>query len=234
MPMFEILFRVSHDCPFGNISRRFPDLKMFQWCNREHEVIELKVNSPDEYSKVLQEVSEIAELIHSASDEGRVHLVTRMCQCSRFKTVSTVIDKFNLLQVLPVVYEQGWEYYRIMAFRHEEIEELLKDLKSQEMTVEVIRKVPFDGFVASSLSLTAGAVLSELTEKQMDALVTAFVHGYYERPRRANVQTIATKTRVPRSTFQEHLRKAEKKLVNALIPHIQLYRTQATQAESAS
>ena len=130
------------------------------------------------------------------------------------------------------MYEKGWEYYRIMAFKHEELENLLKQLKSHDMNIRVVRKVPFDGFVASSLSLTAGALFSGLTEKQMDALVTAFTYGYYERPRRSDVQTIAAKTDVPRSTFQEHLRKAEKKIVSALIPHIQLYRTHMAEAEA--
>jgi predicted DNA binding protein len=100
------------------------------------------------------------------------------------------------------------------------------------MIVQIIRKVPFDGFVASSLSLTAGAIFSGLTEKQMNALVTAFTYGYYERPRRSDVQTIASKIHVPRTTFQEHLRKAEKKIVSALIPHIQLYRTHVAEVES--
>jgi len=42
-------------------------------------------------------------------------------------------------------------------------------------------------------------------------------------PRRADVQTIAAKERVPRTTFQEHLKKAENKLLAALVPYIQLF-----------
>jgi len=58
----------------------------------------------------------------------------------------------------------------------------------------------------------------------MDALLTAYNSGYYRLPRRANVQTIAYRRHLPRTTFQEHLKKAENKLVASLVPYIQLFR----------
>ena len=79
MAIFEILFKISHECPMGNISRQFPDLKMFEWCNKEHEVIELIIENRKKYSAVLNEISKIAEIIDSVSDESKAHLVTRLC-----------------------------------------------------------------------------------------------------------------------------------------------------------
>jgi len=43
-------------------------------------------------------------------------------------------------------------------------------------------------------------------------------------PRKTDVQTIASRRRVPRTTFQEHLKKAENKLVSSVIPYIELYK----------
>lgn len=226
------MFRVLYDCPIGNISRKFPDTKIFQWCIKEHEVIELKIGDNEEHDALLNEISKVAEIVDTVSDGDKVHLVTRMCQCLCTNAVSCFIEKYNILQILPVVYNKGWEHYRILAFRHKEIESLLKELKNHGMDVEILRKAPFEGFIGTSASLTANAIFSGITEKQMNALVTAFCHGYYERPSRTNVQTIAAKTRVPRSTFQEHLRKAEKKLVSALIPHIQMYRAHVNKVGS--
>jgi len=71
--------------------------------------------------------------------------------------------------------------------------------------------------------LTADFLFSELTEKQMDTMLTAHRHGYYNLPRNSDVQTIATKEKVPRTTFQEHLKKGENKLVAALVPYMQLF-----------
>jgi len=123
-----------------------------------------------------------------------------------------------------VVYEKGWEYYRLIAFRHKDLKRFLERLEERGFVFDVLRKVPFDGFVASSLTLTADALFSDLTEKQMDALLTAYRHGYYRLPRETDVQTIANKRQVPRTTFQEHLKKAENKLVASLVPYVQLFK----------
>jgi len=88
---------------------------------------------------------------------------------------------------------------------------------------KILRKVPFDGFVASSLTMSADALFSGLTEKQMEAVLTAHRHGYYNLPRAADVKAIAAKEKVPRTTFQDHLMKAENKLVAALVPNIKLF-----------
>jgi predicted DNA binding protein len=138
--------------------------------------------------------------------------------------VSKNIQDFDLLNVPPVTYSHGWEYYRLIAFKHEDLAGLLQRLEERGFAYEILRKVPFDGFIASSLTLTADALFSELTDRQMDALLTAHRNGYYLFPRKSDVQTIAAKKRVPRTTFQEHLKKAENKIVASLVPYIQLYK----------
>jgi predicted DNA binding protein len=90
--------------------------------------------------------------------------------------------------------------------------------------VEIIRKKPFDGYIASSLTLTTDALFSGLTEKQVHALLTAYAQGYFRFPRGSDLQTIASKEEISRTTFLEHLKKAENKIITALIPHIQLFR----------
>lgn len=224
MPLYEVVLKVTHDCPFGNISRKFPSLKMFGWCNRVHEVFELVLKKPEEYSVVMEELSKIGGIVEEWSDRHKVHLITKKCFCTMENSVSRNIDAFNLLHVSPVVYEQGWEYYRLIAFRHQDMRGLLEQLEKKGFVFDVVRKVPFDGYITSSLTLTADALFSDLTEKQMDALMTAYSHGYYRLPRKAPVTLIAQKKRVPRTTFQEHLKKAENKLVASLIPYIQLYK----------
>jgi predicted DNA binding protein len=223
MALYEFVFKVIHDCPFGNISRKFPSLKMFQWCNREHEVLELIIETHEDYAILMEEISKLSGIIDVLSDRNKVHLVTKSCFCSNENSVTKNIDACNLLHVAPVVYEKGWEYFRVIAFRHEDLEELLQRLEEKGFVFEILRKVPFDSFIASSLTLTADTLFSDLTEKQTDALLTAYRNGYYQLPRKANVQEIAFKMRVPRTTFQEHVKKAENKLVAALVPYIQLY-----------
>jgi len=103
------------------------------------------------------------------------------------------------------------------------LEELLTRFEKWGWFYKILRKVPFDGFVASSLTMSADALFSGLTEKQMEAVLAAHRHGYYNMPRAADVKAIAAKEKAPRTTFQEHLTKAENKLMAALVPNIKLF-----------
>ncbi|HUR70043.1 MAG TPA: helix-turn-helix domain-containing protein, partial [Candidatus Thermoplasmatota archaeon] len=47
-------------------------------------------------------------------------------------------------------------------------------------------------------------------------------HGLYTSPRATTAATIADAVGLSRSTFDEHLRKAENKLVHNLVPYLEL------------
>jgi hypothetical protein len=47
----------------------------------------------------------------------------------------------------------------------------------------------------------------------MAALRLALESGYYEQPRKTSLRELAARTSVARSTYEEHLRKAENKLL---------------------
>jgi PAS domain S-box-containing protein len=58
--------------------------------------------------------------------------------------------------------------------------------------------------------------LDDLTDKQAEALRTAYHAGYFEQPRRTNADGVADALGVSRSTFIQHLRSAERKAFAAL------------------
>ncbi|UCE09001.1 MAG: helix-turn-helix domain-containing protein [Candidatus Thorarchaeota archaeon] len=224
MPLFEVFLKVRHDCPTGNISRRFPTLKMVEWCNLEHDVIELVTEDVDQYESVLEQFAEFSHIMEEVDDGNKVHLITKKCDIGSYDSVTNQLEGLNILDLPPVTYENGWEYRRVIAFKHEDVKKLLKRLKARDFEVEILRKIPFNGSIAGSLTLTVDSLFADLTEKQIDALLTAYIYGYFNFPRKSNVQTIAADNQVPRTTFSEHLNKAESKLVKALVPHIQLFR----------
>ena len=71
--------------------------------------------------------------------------------------------------------------------------------------------------------LSLNSLFGQLTEKQMRALVAAVENGYYEIPKRVTADEIAKKHGQPRSTFEEHVRKAESKIVLAMAPYMMMY-----------
>lgn len=226
MGLFEIVMKVSHDCPFGNLSRRFPSMRMSVWCNHEHDVIEMIADS-EEYRVAYGLLSRIGGIVEESFDGDKIHLVTKKCFCTFENSIGRKIEACNMLYIAPVVYNHGWEYYRIIAFKHEDLKQLLDWFDEKDVEYEILRKAPFEGFIASTFTLNADVLFSGLTAKQMDALVAAYNYGYYNLPRRNDVKTIAGKRRIPRTTFQEHLKKAENKLIRSIMPYMQLFKQSA-------
>lgn len=60
-------------------------------------------------------------------------------------------------------------------------------------------------------------LLDQLTEKQLDALKTAHYGGFFEWPRVSNSEELAGTRDIAASTFQHHLRAAERKLIGEIL-----------------
>ena len=54
-----------------------------------------------------------------------------------------------------------------------------------------------------------------LTGKQIEALSKEYDYGYYSTPRRITTESISATLGISRSTYEEHLRKAENKVIES-------------------
>jgi DNA-binding CsgD family transcriptional regulator len=61
------------------------------------------------------------------------------------------------------------------------------------------------------------SLLSKLTPRQRQMLLTAYTLGYYDVPRRISSDELSRHLKVDKSTIAEHLRKAERKLIGSII-----------------
>lgn len=100
--------------------------------------------------------------------------------------------------------------------------------------VEVARKRPLKASEAPAGLLRDHLPLPKLTRKQAEALLAALDAGYYALPRRVTTLDVARKIGVGRSTFEEHLKKAEAQVVGALAPlaRLQLLADDAHEGEA--
>ena len=186
--------------------------------------MELVLQKQEDYHRIREDFTKAVQIVDEIHNGANTHVITRMCSCGGPGTVISHLNDPSLLLIPPIAYENGWEYFRLIAFKHENAKKLLAQLRENGYKVEILRKSPFDGYIASSLALTTDALFSGLTEKQLNALLTAYAQGYFRFPRGSDLQTIASKEKIARTTFLEHLKKAENKIITALIPHIQLFR----------
>ncbi|AIF84718.1 putative DNA binding protein [Candidatus Nitrososphaera evergladensis SR1] len=69
----------------------------------------------------------------------------------------------------------------------------------------------------TSVDTKAESPLSKLTLKQRQTLLMAFALGYYDVPRRISSEELSRHLNADKSTVVEHLRKAERKLIDGII-----------------
>jgi DNA-binding CsgD family transcriptional regulator len=69
----------------------------------------------------------------------------------------------------------------------------------------------------TSIDAKGASLLSKLTARQRQMLLTAYALGYYDVPRRISSDELSRHLKVDKSTIVEHLRKAERKLIGSII-----------------
>ncbi|HLD75529.1 MAG TPA: helix-turn-helix domain-containing protein, partial [Candidatus Norongarragalinales archaeon] len=155
----------------------------------------------------------LSELRHETRirqiERGENYVIYQLPELKGFHHL--VMDR-RFLFLKPPVVEKGFEYWTVAATKKEDLLKFYKNLKGLRFraTVELIslRKLTPNFF--------RGALLADLTAKQRTAFEMALHSNYYDYPRKADAQTLAPRCGMKYTTFMEHLRKAEGKIMAAL------------------
>lgn len=223
MTSSEVLLRLTHDYPLLDFSRRNPSFRMLSWCNRESLVHEIVVGKPEEYPLVMSQFPEPSRIVAESYDTEKGHVIIKRCPCKNIRCVAKFFDGLAILHIQPTTVEKGWEYHRLIVFKQGDLRSYLERIEEAGIRFEILRKAPVRGFAASSSMLETSSLFSHLTKKQTDALMTAHRNGYYAWPRKMSVKAIASNKHIPKTTFRDHLRKAEGKLITGLIPYLYFF-----------
>ena len=89
--------------------------------------------------------------------------------------------------------------------------------------LEIIsRRAMPSGAVKKTMLVSTSSLFGGLTRKQVQALVFALENGYYQVPKKVTTEEMANKLRLPRTTYEEHLRKAEGKVLRSMAPYLSM------------
>ena len=214
MTFYQTTFRLRHECPYRELSGEFPDLTIREWYLSDCQVLEISsASAPEEH--LVEAISDMGTILHRSHDDGGLRIVTKACLCSVENTIVDRFESYNCLYQPPTVHRQGWEEYSLIAFDEDDIRALHDDLAA-DREIEVVSKTGLEeSEIPHSMLTPIDRLFGELTDRQLAALQLALENGYYEQPRNCSVADLAEQTTVARATFEEHLRKAENRLLNS-------------------
>ena len=224
MTLYEADFKITHDSPQIRLSLKYPSIRIFVWCNFQSEIIEIVSDNTADFDKILENSEILDDVISQSSNNYNIHLLKQTCNCNLKNSIGRNAEKANVMHMNPAVIHDGWEYHRIIAFEHANLVDFVNQLDENGFTYEMEKKTPIVGQLSSSMMLNVDSVFSDLTKKQLEALITAYKYGYFVFPRRMDLQSIASKEHVVRTTLSEHLKKGQNKLFSNLIPYLYLYK----------
>jgi predicted DNA binding protein len=117
----------------------------------------------------------------------------------------------GLLYVKPGITTNKGEYiFEIAAWKREQLIKIYKAYGVEKVKLNWIKKKNITGIQITSPT-------PNLTKKQKKALKLAIDRGYYGYPRKVDIIQLAKEFGCAHSTFQFHLRNAEKKVMPSLI-----------------
>lgn len=212
MGLYQASIRLRHECPYRDLSEKFPDLTIREWYLSDCQVLEITSETAPS-AEVLAEIDDLGTILHQSNDGSGLHVVTKACLCSVENSIVERFEKHNCLYQPPTVHRDGWEQYSLIAFSEDDIRTLHADLEA-DREIDVVSKTGLEETeIPHSLLTPIDQLFGELTDRQLAALQLALEAGYYEQPRACSISELAEQTTVARATFEEHLRKAENKLL---------------------
>lgn len=118
---------------------------------------------------------------------------------------SPVFDQ-RLLQPKPIVVSpDGFEYWEMACWDKKPLMEILK-VPVFKAELRFIKNIKL-------AEIYLPKIYPQLSSKQQEAIELAVKEGYYDYPRRIYLEKLAHIAKVKRQSYQENLRRAEKKLV---------------------
>jgi len=227
MAHFEVAFKLQHECPYNAFSKMIPSVVISHWCNWSRDVLEIAhVDLRD--GRIQKSVHDLTralgtKVIRRSSTSSNLQIVLQHCACDKIPPPTLpVIEGHNCLELQPAVYTGGWEWYRVIAFYEKDLRQLFKDLgKYCKVEITSRRSIPNES-IRDTLLVSTAALFGGLTVKQRRALISALDQGYYQMPRSATAGEIAKRLSVPRTSYVDHLRKAENKVLQAVGSYLRL------------
>ncbi len=206
--MYKCKFKFTHkNCWLIDVSKKFPQLTFIDnaaYVKPNGDLMDICLVKGE--TKHIKEVTKFLRkhkcVINARIvEKGKDYLFLQVTGNRKTMSFTTpLLPKFNCFRMGDVVAKNGYEEWVVGASKKSDINALISDLKTHGKIINKhIRK--------------SAAKMVKLTKKQRKALELAYYNRYYKIPRGIDLGKLASKMGINKSTFREHLKRAEAKII---------------------
>ncbi len=223
--MFELDLRLDNDTPFAELSKMFPDVKFYRWCNSSVDYL-VFYGSKYQLNKVEEALPSIVKslnsrILHKARENDRLDVMVA-CRCTVDNSTIRMIESNKCLWQAPVSYLEGKENIAVSCVDEEECKTAV-DLLSKHGEVQLVKKKRIDpGMLQESYLIPLSTLFEDLTLKQLKSLRIAIENDFFSEPKKVTIEDLASIIGVSKSTVQEHLSKGIMKIFKSMEPYINM------------
>lgn len=224
MPNYEARLDIRHDCPYCVLTERFPGLRISSWYNMSTHIGIVTSGDPEDLEAFERELGGYLPYAAVNRQGCGLEIVIQDHDVDP-NSVTALIGRTECWCAQPTVTEGGWERYRVFSYDRSHIMHLVNLVQKNGgvVKVESVHSMGLPSFTAEML-VPIEDLADGLTRRQMEVLLMAIERGYFELPSRISAEEMARWSGLSRSTFMEHLRKAEGKLLLNVFPLLRMVR----------
>lgn len=214
--MWLLKLKIKHDCCIGSRCKKFScqsySIPLTQWSKSNYEYVlgqHILLGEQKDINNFVKDLKKDPRTVNLEREENIIYLLER----SRNIKIPARIYSRSIFFVKPVyVDKDGYEYWEVASFEKSILTKYLSEIKKQrEFEVEL------QNLSQSRLKfIWYEKTMPPLTEKQKKAFELAVEYGYYKFPRKINLEKLSKLMKISISTYQEHLRVAESKIIPSL------------------
>lgn len=219
--MWHLKYRFAHsDCIYApklkelGLSVQFHHLGRYEEDGKICTTALQKLSGDDDTIKAYHTYLKDHSSIERVERPTRLTLITLAKQPEKSMLYKSSYNSIFIRPSPAYIEESGHEVHELACWDREPLEQHIKVLKENPTTTH------FDllAFEQDDLSdIYAVSLLPNLPEKQQGAIQLAVDNGYYQTPHETTLAELSDQAGISKATFQEHLRKAEEKLLPRLV-----------------
>lgn len=214
--MFEATFQIAGDSTYATATAG-TETTVELWCNDHCDLLYVDGDPPP---GLVERIRDEVGMADTLSADGRMLIVTGDCLKNHERTtIERYLARHNCLLLPPLTYRDGYKLCHVLALNSANLTAFYRDI-ADDFDVTIDAKRSLDEPPNERTRNRFEAEVESLSARQREALELATEEGYYEIPRDVTTEALAAELDINRRTFEDHLRRAENKIIDDIADYL--------------